>query len=69
VFVADLGVRERVPQLAWDASTDAVRSAVSPAAARPATLAAPLTALGVVCGRHLPRGEDDVNELSDTVMS
>jgi putative membrane protein len=68
VFVPDLGVRERVPQLAWDASTDAVRSPVARGGAA-SELAAPLTALGVVCGRHLPRGEDDVNELSDTVMS
>lgn len=68
VFVPDLGVRERVPQLAWDASTDVVRSLVGRGA--PAgDLAAPLVALGQVCGRHLPRATDDINELSDTVMS
>ncbi len=68
VFVADLGVRERVPQLAWDASTDAVRSAVTRGAPA-AEIVAPLLALAEVCGRHLPRASDDINELPDTVMS
>lgn len=66
VFVADLGVRERIPGLAWDATTDAIRSLV--ARGRPASeLGPPIAALGEVCGRHLPRAHDDDNELSDAV--
>lgn len=67
VFVADLGVRERVPQLAWDARADTIRTLVG--RGRPAAeLVEPIAALGVVCGRHLPRRDDDVNELDDGVM-
>jgi putative membrane protein len=68
VFVPDLGVRERVPEAEWTAAADAIRQAV----ARGATaeqLAAPIAALGQVCGRHLPRAADDANELPDGVES
>lgn len=68
VFIPDLGVRERVPEAAWAAAADPVRLAV----ARGATaeqLAAPIAALGQACGRHLPRAEDDANELPDGVES
>ncbi|MBL9104721.1 MAG: hypothetical protein JNL82_27505 [Myxococcales bacterium] len=67
-FVVDLGVRERVPQVAWDASTDVIRSHVGRGCAA-RDLVEPIAALGGVCGRHLPRREDDVNELDDGVMS
>lgn len=66
--IADLGVRQAIPEAAWTAACAPLRAAV--ARGEPASALSPhLAALAELCSRHLPRQDDDVNELSDEVDS
>lgn len=68
VVLADLGVRQVVPEAEWEQACAPLIAAVG--RGQSAAEVAPLiAAIGAVCGRHLPRQEDDVNELSDEVDS
>lgn len=66
VVLADLGVRQAVPTAAWSQATAPLLAAVA-RGAHAAEVAPLLVALGELCGEHLPRQDDDVNELSDEV--
>jgi len=66
VLLADLGVRQAVPAAAWSEATAPVLAAVARGADSLA-LAPLLVTLGELCGEHLPRQDDDINELSDEV--
>lgn len=66
--IADVGVRRAIPGDAWTAACAPLRAAVArgePASALPPHLAT----LAALCREHLPRQDDDVNELSDEVDS
>lgn len=64
--IADSGVRRSVPEAAWTQACAPLLAAV--ARGEPATAVAPhLEAIAALCGEHLPRREDDINELPDEV--
>jgi putative membrane protein len=66
--IADSGVRRAIPEAAWTQACAPLIAAV--ARGEPATAVAPhIAALGALCGVHLPRQADDINELSDEVDS
>jgi putative membrane protein len=68
VLLPDLGVRQAVPEPDLARAEAELRAAVARGA--PATaLAAALAPLAELCARHLPRGEDDADELPNEVMS
>jgi putative membrane protein len=65
-ILADLAIRQAIPEAAWARACAPILAAVSrgePAAA----LAPHLAALADLCALHLPRQDDDVNELADEV--
>lgn len=64
--IADLGVRRAISDAAWALGCAPLLAAVARGAAASA-LAPYITALGTLCGEHLPRQEDDENELGDEV--
>ncbi len=66
VVIADVAVREAVPAKAWDPAVAAITDAVA-RGAKATLLVAPIAALGQLAGQHLPRADDDVNELPDEV--
>lgn len=66
VVLADLGVRLAVPTAAWDRAVAPLQAAVA-RGERAIAVAPRLAALAEVCGEHLPRQADDVNELGDEV--
>jgi putative membrane protein len=64
--IADTGVRAAVPAAAWAHACAPLHAAV--ARGEPAAALAPhLAALAALCGEHLPRQADDVDELSNEV--
>lgn len=68
LVLADLGVRQAVPAEPWTRLTAELDAAVArgePAASLPPRIAA----LAELCAQHLPRQDDDENELSDEVDS
>lgn len=68
MVLADLGVRKAIPADAWSRTTAAIDQAV--ARGEPASSLPPLiAALAELCAQHLPRQDDDENELSDEVDS
>lgn len=66
VVLADLGVRKAVPSAAWSQACAPLLAAVA-RGAQAVEVAPLLVTLGELCGEHLPRLDDDVNELSDEV--
>lgn len=66
LVLADLGVRQAVPEAAWSRAIAPLEAAVARGAGG-LELAPLLVALGQLCGEHLPRQDDDINELSDEV--
>lgn len=68
VVLADLGVRTTIPAAAWATATATIDQAV--AGGEPASALTPhIAALAELCAQHLPRQDDDQNELSDEVDS
>lgn len=64
--LADLGVRRAITNAAWALGCAPLLAAVARGAT--ATALAPyIAALGTLCAQHLPRQEDDENELGDEV--
>jgi len=64
--LADLGVRRAITDAAWALGCAPLLAAVARGAT--ATALAPyIAALGTLCGQHLPRQQDDENELADEV--
>ena len=59
-------VRQAIPTAAWSNATGPLLAAVA-RGAHAVDVAPLLVALGELCGEHLPRQDDDVNELSDEV--
>jgi putative membrane protein len=70
VVLADLGVRKAVPaaRVGRQHRRRALDQAVARGGQRP-SLPPRIAALAELCGEHLPRQDDDVNELSDEVDS
>lgn len=66
VLLADLGVRQAIPTAAWSNATQSILAAVA-RGGHAVDVAPLLVALGELCSEHLPRQDDDVNELSDEV--
>lgn len=68
MVLADLGVRKTIPADLWSRTTAAIDQSV--ARGEPAASLVPhITALAELCAAHLPRHDDDENELSDEVDS
>lgn len=66
--IADTGVIQAIPEAAWARACEPLRGAVARGASATA-LEPHIVALGALCGEHLPRQVDDINELSDEVDS
>jgi putative membrane protein len=66
-ILADTGVRAAVDGAAWTRATEAIRSAAGFREPDATTVAAAIAALADVLAPVLPRGADDINELSDEV--
>ncbi len=64
-LLADSGIDSAVPRREWQAARERVQQAM--ASGDGTAVAEELTKLGPLLAHHLPRGDDDVNELPDGV--
>ena len=65
-LLPDLGVRRAIPEDAWAQACRPIHAALA-AGSDARSLLPHIAALGTLCGEHLPRQDDDENELADGV--